>query len=337
MNGCDTDKAMLIKTKEELRQVLPTSVVKTITELTGLMDRAEDAHLRPVLGSALYARVLSDYETATAENSATEITPLVKLCQSAAVHFALADNIGILAVSFNTGSGFATVTTDGYTPADEKDKAALAKDLWRNASRDIDRILQLLETDATSGEPQYADLWKESPYFYEQGDLLISTAREASRYVKADEQPYDRTAFVKQQGDMRYCQMANISMAIGEEWLQWLVEYPRMKEEVVQESGATPKCIESALQYLRQALTCYARHRRTRKKDDEDEARLSLFRATEYMQKHQEEMGTAFSSSPLYEHGSEEEPTTNAGKCHRYGGKYDGSNACDKIFSPFSL
>ena len=324
---------MLITTKEELRQILPSSVVKTITELTGLMDRAEDAHLRPVLGNPLYEKVLEDYALSIDTNNVDrpDASPLVRLCQSAAVHFALADNIGILAVSFNTGSGFATVSTDGYNPADEKDKSALSKDLWRNGMRDIDRILQLLETDASSLSPQYAELWKESPYFYEQGDLLISTAREAKRYVREDEQPYDRTSFVKQQGDMRYCQMANISMAIGEDWLNWLVRYPHMSIEEFEESESTRPEIETCLYYLRQALTCFTRHRRTRNKDDEDEAKLSLFRATEYMIHHQGGMGKAFVTSPLYSNPDDSESRH---KHHRHN-KYDGSNPDVKIFTPF--
>lgn len=286
----------LITTQEELKATLPTSTIKNIGTYAALLERAEDTHLRPILGDNLYAYIVEQYKREGEDRDTT----LLPLCQSVALYTMMSDNIDIFAVSFNGGNGVAVVSTDGYQPADEKEKKAAAAGYWRSAMRDIDRLLGILEKDARSLESRYAAMWKESEYFYLQGDLLISTAKEALRYVRSSEQPYSRVDFVKQLGDLRFAQMATISMAIGEEWLQWLVRYDRMSPEDRKASKASHPHICTALEYLRQTLMCAARHRRSGKPADEQDANLSLFRAREYMQKHQEEMGEVFKTSPLY-------------------------------------
>lgn len=324
----------LIKTQEELKALMPTSALKNIATYATLIERAEDAHLRPLLGDSLYEYVVENYKNDN-DNEGERDTTLLPLCQSIALYTMVADNIGIFAVSFNGGSGVATVSAEGYQPADEKEKKALSADLWHNALRDTDRLLDILEKDARSAKPRYADMWKESEYFYLQGDLLISTAKEALRYVRSSEQPYSRVDFVKQLGDLRFSQMATISMAIGEEWLEWLVRYDRMSPKDRETSKASHPHICTALEYLRQTLMCAARHRRSGKPADEQDANLSLFRAREYMQKHQEEMGEVFKTSPLY-HEVNENEDENKSRCRNTKASiYNTGEAA--VFTPFPM
>lgn len=314
---------MLISNDIELRQFLPSSVVEDVETISMLIERAEDAHLRPVLGDSLYDEVcrLHDNGVDKKEDSSSDEMKeyqLVTLCQSAAIYFAMADNVGILSVSYNVGGGFSIVSTDGYAPADEKEKDRLERDLWKNAWRDIDRLLDLLEKDARSKSPKWAEMWIESEWFWQQGDLLVSTAKEVRRYLKSEEMRcFGRKEFVEMLGDLRFVQMSFISQAIGGEFLEWLVAYDRTRTNPAAQlpdtgndaSGELPdtggtavndKVVKKAKEYLCMALLAAMRYRRDHKGADENDANLALFRACEYIRGHQSEFGTAIETSPLY-------------------------------------
>lgn len=295
---------MLISNDTELRKFLPSSVIKDVKTISMLVERAEDAHLRPVLGDVLYDKVNELHTAGVNEESDRKAYQLVTLCQSAALYFAMADNVGLLSVSYNTGGGFSIVSTDGYSPADEKEKDRLERDLWKNAWRDIDRLLDLLEADAKSAKPEYADLWRYSDWFYFQGDLLLTTAKETKRYVTSEEaKTFDRKHFVDMQGDLRFCQMSFISKAIGDDFLDWLVAYGYTAvtpDETEQDNAVNDKVVRKTKELLSMALMAAVRYRRDHRGADENDANLALFRATEYIKGHQSEFGHAIETSPLY-------------------------------------
>lgn len=295
---------MLISNDIELRKFLPSSVIKDVKTISMLVERAEDAHLRPVLGDSLYDKVNELHTAGVSSDVDRKAYQLVTLCQSAAIYFAMADNVGLLSVSYNTGGGFSIVSTEGYSPADDKEKDRLERDLWKNAWRDIDRLLELLEADAKSAEPEYAELWKESEWFWFQGDLLLTTAKEASRYLTAEEKrTFDRKRFVEMQGDLRFCQMSFVSKAIGDDFLDWLVEYgytATTSAETEQDNAVNDKVVRKAKELLSMALMAATRYRRDHRGADENDANLALFRATEYIKGHQSEFGHIIETSPLY-------------------------------------
>lgn len=297
---------MLISSDTELRKFLPSSVIKDVKTIAMLIERAEDAHLRPVLGDTLYTHILQLHDEGVTED--TKANQLITLCQSAALYFAMADNVGILSISYNTGGGFSVVTTDGYSPADEKEKDRLERDLWKNAWRDIDRILDLLEADAKSETPSYAEMWRESEWFYFQGDLLLTTAKETKRYVTGEEaKTFDRKRFVEIQGDLRFCQMSFISKSIGDDFLEWLVQYDYTKQQTapsIEGESNSPipndKVVRKTKELLSMALMAAMRYRRDHRGADENDANLALFRATEYIKQHQDDYGDIIKTSHLY-------------------------------------
>lgn len=308
---------MLISTDIELRKFLPSSVIKDVKTIAMLIERAEDAHLRPVLGDSLYDHILQLHEKGVTDKTDHKTFQLVTLCQSAALYFAMADNVGLLSVSYNTGGGFSIVSTDGYAPADEKEKDRLERDLWKNAWRDIDRLLDLLEADAKSEKPEYAQLWYESEWFYHQGDLLLSTAKEAKRYVTGEEaKTFDRKRFVEMQGDLRFCQMSFISKSIGDDFLEWIVQYNYKNTAVPDVSVGSPdgipndKVVRKTKELLSMALMAAMRYRRDHRGADENDANLALFRATEYIKQHQDDFGEIIKTSNLYTPPKTEEEET---------------------------
>lgn len=293
---------MLINSKTELNKFLPSSVVDDPNDIAMLIDRAEDVHLRPVIGDSLYEYVCAYHVDNKTERDKND-DALLRLCQSAAIYFALADNVGILSISYNVGGGFSVVSTDSYTPADEKEKDRLERDLWKNAWRDIDRIIDLLIKDAMKGdeESRWATMWRESEWFYYQGDIIIPTAKEARRYAKADEK-IGRKEFVDMLGDLRFVQMAFISQAIGQDFLDWLIKVNNGDTEAAVEmvNAGGEHVVTETLKLLRMALMAAMRYRRDGKGRDENDANLALFRATEYIRQHQDAFGEIIKTSPLY-------------------------------------
>lgn len=328
---------MLIYNDTELSQFLPSSVIEDVEKIAMLIDRAEDAHLRPVIGDELYNHICELHERNGAESEYdTKETKLITLCQSAAIYFALADNVGILSISYNTGGGFSIVSTGDYTPADKEEKDRLERDLWKNAWRDIDRILDILELDAKSENPKYKAMWEKSEWFYHQGDLLITTAKEAKRYLKREEmQNFGRKHFVEMLGDLRFCQMSFISQAIGEDFLAWLVAYDYTASQPDTDNNiVNDKVVKQTKEYLSMALMAAMRYRNDHRGADENDANLALFRAIEYIKSHQSDFGHVMETSPLYVRPAEDSETktecakNNKRNCDCFG---DG----DALFAPF--
>lgn len=290
---------MLLSSPLELSAYFPTSTVSDASLFFSLVERAEEIHVKPVVGDSLYHYICQAYEKAITEHTGitpnllepAHVTPditLLRLCQSSAIFFALADNVGTLSVSLNAGSGFAQVDTDGFSSADDKAKDRLGKDLYRNAMRDVERLLDFLERDAKSDAPLYSDMWHESEYFYYQGDLLIPTATEARRYARKDIQPFTRHEFVEMLGDLRFAQMAYISQELGPDLLNAFIQSqtspaPPSPPSLVGKESEVRLAWSTALTYLRMAMFCNARFRQTGKPADENDATLALARAIEFM------------------------------------------------------
>lgn len=297
---------MFISSALELNSYFPTSTLEKIYDIMPMIERAEEAHVRPILGGSLYEFLSSKYKeclsmysgitsNAMEDSEVTPVVRLLRLCQSASVMFAISDNIGILSVSMNMGAGFSVVETDGYSPADEKTKERLQKDLYHNAWRDIDNMLLMLENDAKSKEPLFADLWHDSDYFYYQGDVLISTAKEAKRYAGSDMQPYSYREYVNMLADMRFVQQTYIAPELTLELtdalvcsqtsnapMQKTVEYLKSMGEIGSEKDVV-RAWQQCLSLLRPALFFATRYRMTGKDSFANDANLSFMQAKRFI------------------------------------------------------
>lgn len=313
---------MLITQTEEISAYLPTSTFNSPDKLLSLTEDAEENYLVPVLGRSLYNKVEEIYEQQLGEEGGVlpafvgkkddnpEVV-LVRLCQMPVIYFALANNTGLLSISLND-MGFNQASTGSFEAADIKSVERFERDAYFKARRGIDRLLIFLEEDARSETPLFAQLWRESTYFYLQGDLLITTAIEFNRFLNIDS---SREKFISLLPDIRYCQDTYLAPAIGDELMEAIVQsctdisiIPTNTEPIstdtpiVSASGQTARTWRKATDYLRMSLAIYVENRRPEKQRrySENEAGMSLVRAKEYIANHQDFFGEWIKTSPLY-------------------------------------
>lgn len=313
---------MLITQTEEITAYLPTSVLENPMNLLSLTEDAEENYLVPVLGRTLYNKVEEIYEQLLGEGGGVlpalvakkDETPevvLVRLCQMPVIYFALANSTGLLSISLND-MGFNQASTGNFDAADIKSIERFERDAYFKARRGIDRLLIFLEEDARSKTPLFDKLWRESNYFYLQGDLLITTAIELNRFLNIDA---SREKFISLLPDIRYCQDTYLAPAIGDELIEAIVRsctdatiIPTNPESVptdtsiVSTSEQAARTWRKATDYLRMSLAIYVENRRPEKQRrySENEAGMSLARAKEYITKHQNDFGEWIKTSPLY-------------------------------------
>ena len=328
---------MLITKEEEISAYLPTSVHNSAEALLVLTEDAEENYLVPILGRSLYDKVVELYnELLTSQDSVfpqsmpegkdTPESKLVRLCQMPSIYFALANSTGLLSVSLNDGGGFNQVSTNGYESADEKAIGRFERDAFQKGRRGIDRLLIFLEEDARSKEPKFSKLWKESSYFYQQGDLLFTTAIEMNRFLNIG---LNRENFISLLPDIRYCQDNYLVPAIGDELMDALVQ-SCTDSTLLPEGDAATKVWRKAIDFLRMSLGIYVESRRPEKQRrySENEATLSLVRAKEYIAAHQDEFGEHIKNSPLY---TPPKGTTGAGGVEE-APKFDNTDPKNAIF-----
>lgn len=298
---------MLVTRPEEISAWLPTSVHEAAEDFLMLMDDTEETYLLPVLGRSLYEKTVKSYRSLMEEHGGIlpadipdeELTPeirLIRLCQMSAVYFALANSTGLLSLSLNDGGGFNRVETEGYGAADDKSLDRFERDAWFKARRGIDRILVFLEEDALSQNPSFAELWRESSYFYRQGDLLFTTAVEFDRFLNIGG---SREKFISLLPDIRYCQNSYIIPEIGEGLTEAFVGAATGSVKIPAGQEAVWR---KAADFLKMSLALWVESRKPEKQRrySENEASLSLVRAKEYISAHQESFGEHIKESPLY-------------------------------------
>ena len=330
---------MLITQREEISAYLPTSVDVTPESLLLLTEDAEENYLVPVLGRNLYNKVGEIYEEVIGQHGnilpasipKSEETPeirLVRLCQMPVLYFALANSTGLLSVNLNE-SGFNQSSTEGYDAADLKSVERFERDAYFKARRGIDRLLIFLEEDARSDSPLFADLWKESIYFYQQGDLLLTTATEMNRFLNIDS---SREKFIALLPDLRYCQDTYLTPAIGDELMEVLIR--SCTDSSVLPLPAKPASVwRKAVNYLRMALAIYVENRRPEKQRrySENEASMSLSRAKQYISDHQDDFGEWITNSPLYT------PTRKTDGTEKEVPKFDFDDPTNAVSFPFGM
>lgn len=244
-----------------------------------------------------------------------EIIRILRICQAIDIYMTLANNSGILNVSINEGGGMNSVSTGGYDHADKDAINRFEKDAYMKAHRAIDRLLLALEEDARHGQAQgsenqdtasdpegdtsyFAELWKQSRYFYMQHDTLFTTATEFNRYVNVDR---SREVFITLQADIRYCQYTYLCPEIGTELIETLIA-SLTDSSLLPTDKKDLRVWQNAIMRLRTALALYteARNEKLARKHSRNEADLSLARAKEYISAHQEAFGEYLVDSPLY-------------------------------------
>ena len=317
---------MLLTTIEEIEAYLPTSKWDNPDALIPLVEEEENNAVVPVLGEELFAHLVEEYNALVVEHpditaasqtlaaeDVTDAVRLIRLCQKVQLYMALANNSGLLAVSFN-GAGFNISSADGYDGADKDALNRFERDAWKKAHRNIDAILTFLERDAKSDEPKFAEMWRKSRYFFEQGELLITTATELTRYLNIRD---SREKYIEMVPDMKFCQESYIAPRIGEQLLRAVVrsatdstvvptykpaEGDTITEEIMAKNVDVYAAWAELADRLRTALANYAQYRdeKARRADSWHDAELAMARAEQFVVDHQEMFLPYVESSPLY-------------------------------------
>ena len=314
---------MIITLPQEIESYLPTSKWKDAQSLLAYTEEEEANLLLPVLGEELLDYLTAQYDELVAEYQG--ITPqvfpsdkvddavrLIRMCQKAVLYMALANNSGLMAVSFNKGGGMNVVSAEYYEAADKESIARFERDAYKKAHRNIDAILTLLERDAQKTEPQFAEMWKKSRYFYLQSHLLITTAMQMQDYLDIKG---SRERYIELVPDLKYCQATYLTPRVGDALMKALVaqatdasivptvtDDSKTEEEILAANEAIRNDWSEALDRLRAALANYTEHRNTklRRDDSLSEADMSMARALEYLSAHQSSFLPYIETSPLY-------------------------------------
>lgn len=314
---------MILSLSQEIESYLPTSKWKDAQSLLAYTEEEETNLLLPVLGQELldhlterYDEFVARYEGITSQqfpvDQADDTVRLIRMCQKAVLYMALANNSGLLTVSFNPGGGLNTVSAEYYDKADKDTLQRFERDAFKKAHRNVDAILTLLERDAQKDEPQFAAMWKKSRYFYLQSNLLITTAMQMQDYLDIKG---SRERYIELVPDLKYCQATYIAPRVGDGLMKAFVQcstnpniIPSISDETKTEAQLLAMNAKiradwsEALDRLRAALANYTEHRnpKLRRPDSLSEADMSMARALEYISAHQSSFMPYIETSPLY-------------------------------------
>ena len=348
---------MILTTIEELRRVYPAHAIDNIEAFTGYIDNSEHDFLLQPLGQPLYERLQEYYDQNRHQLSSVDdaqtgyYNKLLILCQRCVAFDAIGRSLDQQAVSINN-SGLNMSVADDYKAADRDAKNDAKSSCAREAHAALNRLLYTLETwtmqvpapeDVTEETEELFEIvkfWRCSRYFYLAAQLLIPSSVVMQEYLNI----YDsREKFIQLLPDLHFIQEEYIASAIGEEFLDFLLESQikgGTKRDAAAASGADPvsladdsdidALVRRLLHLLRRIMVRYLEGRTTILKTPKerqiaahDEAVRLLAGFRQYCQKRQQnimdlskEAAEAYSLSPMYIE-PEEEKTADGGCCHR--------------------
>ncbi len=242
---------MLITTIQELRLIYPNHAFDSIDGMVGFIDNSEHGFLEDKLGTPLYEALCKWYNentvtrTSVADYQTGYWNRLLLMAQRCVGFDALGRAAGMQGVSVNN-AGINQMIAEDYPKADTSAVDTYRKTAFTEALKSCDYMLAELErwttaaatATAVSGSPadetsaishQTSDieerseivaLWAKSRYYYLAASMLIPSAVVLQQYLDFDE---SREKFIRMLPDLRYIQEEIIANAIGEEYLDHLI------------------------------------------------------------------------------------------------------------------
>lgn len=296
---------MILTKASEINAIMPTARWRKPENLIALTEVEEENTLIPILGEELFDYLVDEYKKIVKEDD-SGVTPLenesptptvkvIRICQRIILHMALANNSGILGISFNEGGGMNQSSAEYYDVASKEAVSRFERDTWKQAHRAIDSLLVLLEKDACSQTPVFKGKWEKSKYFYYHAGLLFTTAVQMQDFLNISG---SREKYIELVPDIKYCQEVYLAPAIGENMFRALVKHTASSAN---DREAKPYHSEAA-DRLRIALALYveARQPKMRRTESLREADMALARATQYIADNQQAFMPEIETSPLY-------------------------------------
>lgn len=360
---------MIITNIQELRLHFPTHAIDHIEAYTGFIDNSEHEFLLNPLGQPLYEKLCDWYEAQHGTYSKADgkdvgyYNRLLLMAQRCVAFDAMSRSIDQQSVSMNN-AGVNMSFAEDYKPADG-DAISRAKNAYiKEAHSSLNRLLYTLEQwtaicpAAEDVAPETEELyeivsyWRSSRYFYLCAQLLVPSAVVLQEYLNI----YDsREKFIQMLPDLHFIQEEQIAPAIGEDFLEVLVEMQLgggTKRDATAAYASQPKSladdatidplIRRLLHKLRKIMatllesrTSVIRVDKQRKIDAHDEGVRLLGSFCDYCRQHQPAILTAlgdkadaYHNSPLYIEPQPAEPATVPGGSSQSSGASGTPSGC---------
>ena len=239
---------MIITSIQELRIASPAHALDSIDGLVGFIDNSEHDFLEDKLGTPLYDALCQWYDenpvtrSSIADYQTGYWNRLLLMAQRVVAFDALGRSAGMQGVSVNN-AGINQMVADDYPKADPSAVDTYRKTAFAEAMKSCNYMLAELERWTTAaakaakaaatvpdGSPSGDDptertaivaLWAKSRYYYLAASMLIPSAVVLQQYLDFDE---SREKFIRMLPDLRYIQEEIIANAIGEEYLDHLID-----------------------------------------------------------------------------------------------------------------
>ena len=327
---------MLIRTLQELRLYNTSHALDDIEPLMGIIDNVEKDILVDKLGKPLYTALCSHYKNvdtdqfvkAVQEDSLdNDMDVLLRLSQAVVANEVINHAIALHLVSLNN-SGLNMGSAEDYAVASKDAVETSRKELYQLTHIAINALLEWLEEKAQAipappatpnpdpspvdgeggeggeGAPDIAELWKQSPFYWQTTTLLIPSAVVLREFWDTfdNREKFVREKFVRMLPDIRYAQDI-IGDEIGEQWLEYLVETAFKGTDDAHLKHIINRLRRSCVALL-ESRTDVIKNDKERKSRAYDEGLKYLRRACDYMVNHQNDLPqdalVKFATSPLY-------------------------------------
>ena len=317
---------MLIRTLQELRLYNTSHALDDIEPLMGIIDNVEKDILVDKLGKPLYTALCSHYKNvdtdqfvkAVQEDSLDDdMDVLLRLSQAVVANEVINHAIALHLVSLNN-SGLNMGSAEDYAVASKDAVETSRKELYQLTHIAINTLLEWLEEKAIEttpnpdpspvdgeggeggeGAPDIAELWKQSPFYWQTTTLLIPSAVVLREFWDTFD---NREKFVRMLPDIRYAQDI-IGDEVGEQWLEYLVETAFKGTDDAHLKHIINRLRRSCVALL-ESRTDVIKNDKERKSRAYDEGLKYLRRACDYMVNHQNDLPqdalVKFATSPLY-------------------------------------
>lgn len=193
---------MLVNTIEEVQQYIPSNVTSQFSQIKSFVTASERKYIIPVLGRKLFKKLTEKYESSHPDPLTGEWQELLDMVQYPLINFAVYKSLPKNNVTIMVG-GATVIANDHLQVASQSRVDCLSASLWEDAHEGIDQLLIFLEEDALSDDPQFADDWQESKYYYQVQGSLINTAFVFNEYVNING---SRARFVELKPDISFCE-----------------------------------------------------------------------------------------------------------------------------------
>ena len=317
---------MLIRTLQELRLYNTSHALDDIEPLMGIIDNVEKDILVDKLGKPLYTALCSHYKNvdtdqfvkAVQEDSLDDdMDVLLRLSQAVVANEVINHAIALHLVSLNN-SGLNMGSAEDYAVASKDAVETSRKELYQLTHIAINALLEWLEEKAIEttpnpdpspvdgeggeggeGAPDIAELWKQSPFYWQTTTLLIPSAVVLREFWDTFD---NREKFVRMLPDIRYAQDI-IGDEVGEQWLEYLVGTAFKGTDDAHLKHIINRLRRSCVALL-ESRTDVIKNDKERKSRAYDEGLKYLRRACDYMVNHQNDLPqealVKFATSPLY-------------------------------------